>query len=420
MVRRSVTTGLLISLGMLGAVFLSPRLNFSQAASGDVDSLQIINFLMDGEPSQHAALEIDFSDVAEDRIFFFNVYLDLDADGDFSAKEWLVENKLVTVLADDPDPLTKSFSFSLEKFKTGPKNETTLVRYGLSDDPLHHGDRKKFNWTQTDGTWVQWDFGPAVKPHPDFVTGWGGVTGIVSAAHAQTSDAGIKNTQKKTTKGTIDSTDYTGMPDINQKKNECVPTATANSIWWLAKKNGYQNIIDAGQDKIINDLKTATQWTADGVSWWNFIPGKEEFISSYGLPLEVHEVEKDYDKILAEINKGQDIEVIIDFVKDGKVVASHAATIAGARSFTTNKGKRTIENVVLHDPATKSTEDTYEVKGTKKYKRKNKDGVEVENEGWQVLGYPKWNGGEAVIGMVVAESPRQGGGGLPPDNEPPR
>ena len=110
-----------------------------------------------------------------------------------------------------------------------------------------------------------------------------------------------------------------GVPDINQDTNECVPTSVANSLRWLAEKNGYTDKLPESDEELIEELKTDFKWTPTGVDTdTNFIPGKTQFATDHKLPIETHMigVNRDpdlIDKIKEEIDKGQAIEMAIYF-----------------------------------------------------------------------------------------------------------
>lgn len=98
---------------------------------------------------------------------------------------------------------------------------------------------------------------------------------------------------------------HRGMPDINQGKDECYPTSAANSMSWL---NPALPLTTEG----IRDQLKADMHTNDGhAGTYNkdFIPGKNAFVTRNNLSIETHEIT--LNQILAEMNKGQDVELVI-------------------------------------------------------------------------------------------------------------
>ncbi len=164
-----------------------------------------------------------------------------------------------------------------------------------------------------------------------------------------------------------------GVPDIDQGRNECVPTSAANSLIWLAKKFNFKNSLPANQADIINELKTDFKWRDTGVNVVkNFLSGKDEFVLRHKLPIKTHQVGKRYDtdivpKIAEELRKGQDVEIEIKYVyfrgphyTNPVYAGGHMVTVVGAFSFGSKK------YLDFHDPLSPGPRklDIYEIDGT--------------------------------------------------------
>lgn len=164
---------------------------------------------------------------------------------------------------------------------------------------------------------------------------------------------------------------HSNMPDLDQKKNECAPMATANSLLWLAAKGEYLDKLPQTAPELIAKLKTNFKWTENGVDVQkNYLEGKATTISQLGLPLETHAVGKPFDlnivaKIAQEIAKGQDVEIDLAYYEmnadgTGERIGGHMVTVVGAR------GTRDAQYLDIHDPATtgENKTETYKINGT--------------------------------------------------------
>jgi hypothetical protein len=96
-----------------------------------------------------------------------------------------------------------------------------------------------------------------------------------------------------------------GMPDIAQGKDECYPTSAANSMKWL--NPGLPLTTEQIRDQLVADMKTNNGHA--GTYNKDFIPGKDAFVASNNLQIETHSIT--LADILTEMNKGQDVELVI-------------------------------------------------------------------------------------------------------------
>lgn len=138
---------------------------------------------------------------------------------------------------------------------------------------------------------------------------------------------------------------HDNVPDLKQPAGslECVPTASANSFLWLASQanKGFEDMSKDGAT-LINELKGDTKWgEKTGVTSENVVPGKQAFINRHHLPVDTHQVgdvndQGIFDKIYAELDKGQDVEISILFTeadpnnRQNTRVSRHMVTVVGA------------------------------------------------------------------------------------------
>jgi hypothetical protein len=368
----------------------------------DKNSLKFVEFFRGTKPLGNAGLEIGFRPIAARRqsslgplraakaasdlqLLLFNAYIDLNRDRRFSSEEWLVQNMPASI--SESMELPNTYYFSLGSAADFP--DRVAVALNLTESAIEPEEIAVSDWLKTEAIYEKWDIGPILTENSRRLT-----LGFLPEAKAQDKSskekAEIKTAAKKAAyknqSGSYTAYEYKGLPDIQQAKNECAPTSAANSLIWLSRMYGFE-IPDA--QYIISELKKTMKWKQQGVEPENFEPGKRAFIEALKLPLEVHAVKPDFGELLKEIQKGQDVEILIDLVgiTDNKLKARHAVTLAGAAYFANEKGEQTFQSLTFHDPATKSSKDVYQLKGN------------------QILGYPL-GGWKAIIASAVAESPK--------------
>jgi hypothetical protein len=160
-------------------------------------------------------------------------------------------------------------------------------------------------------------------------------------------------------------THHEGMPDIAQGKDECVPTAAANSVKWLSDTYNLgltmttEQIRDVLKDKdhMLTNLKPRPGPSTSplpGTYLQEWLSGKQKFTSENRLPITTHEIRRGANdmvpiaSIIAEMEKGQDVEIIL--AKPTKFYG-HAVTLVGTYSF---GGFGTA--LLFNDPADKKTQ----------------------------------------------------------------
>ena len=185
-----------------------------------------------------------------------------------------------------------------------------------------------------------------------------------------------------------------GVPDIPQKPNECAPTATANSLRWLAQNNGFNDKLPASNGDLVKALGQAMKTSStSGTTDANMVNGKKQFIKDKGLPLTVEgqdnngagglaKAKPTFDFLLEQLRKGQDVEMGFTFTGGG----GHWVTVVGLVRFGNKLG------VFIHDPDDGD-------KGTPKTQFYE---LERRSDGYlKMKGY----GADHYIDIIVAESP---------------
>lgn len=136
--------------------------------------------------------------------------------------------------------------------------------------------------------------------------------------------------------------DSTGMPDIEQKHNECGPTSAANSLIWLAKNHGFTDKLpqaggEVDTNQLILDLMEAMTGSNNrpfgGLRGNQLFEGKKKYAEDNGFPITVEGGNQDssamgantFDFIVEELHRGQDIELLVDWPAPGM----HWVTVTG-------------------------------------------------------------------------------------------
>ncbi|NUM53250.1 MAG: hypothetical protein HUU46_06375 [Candidatus Hydrogenedentes bacterium] len=306
----------------------------------------------------------------------FDVFIDVNRDGTFDPDEQAVDSELSF---SEGSVLTVFPVLFEDKRKLKKLLRDTHKRIGVRVIVSNFGGMKVGDENDYRGRRIEWDITDAYSFEPGFI---GGAPLEFVAAELCLASTGQKGDEKVFNDK---------VPDLGPragKKNECVPIASANSLLWLAEKHGFTDDMPDTTTDLLNELDQDMQHTAAGVAPDNFLPGKIAFTNRHMLYLDnkkidavVTEGRSDmWDKIVAELKAGEDVELVIDF-KDspsGAVKASHAVTVVGAHS------KGTKQWITVHDPLTPKGNDTYR----------------VERNG-QVTGHPL---GKGFCKFIISES----------------
>jgi hypothetical protein len=231
-------------------------------------------------------------------------------------------------------------------------------------------------------TLAEWDIGPILDPDPDRIGG------IPSAAFRSPFEISYVFAQQQG--GQVNEMNR-GVPDIGARRgrqNECVPLSFTNSLTWLASTHNFQNRMPTSTDNTADELASDMGWTQGGVKNEDIMTGKQAFTDRHQLPITNKRIDNEvvngrstlWDKIVAELDRGEDVELIIDFKPspNSSSTGGHAVTVVGA-----NNGNRR-QNITVHDPATPP----------------NRGEAYVVDRNGQLVGYHK----KAYVSFIVSES----------------
>lgn len=332
------------------------------------------------DKTEQAYLSLDYT--ADSQNYrYINIAIDLNKDGNFasytqnetSQEEWVVQNMTTVIFANEDG----NYDFQLTDL-TVDEQKDFPAKIILTNKTLAHWQGEKLRGSSYQSLVIPAieldDASTRMVAHPE---GKGSASAFAQDEPIPTQD-NVGDTAKtggKTvaTLGKEFEVFNGDVPDITQAKNECGPTSVANSMRWLAKKNGFTDKLPLSDKELLEEFKDDMKWDPIiGVLDENFIPGKEKFTSQHNLAIETHRVSaKDYDinivaKIAQELSKGQDVEIGIEYWEkqpDGssKVVGGHWVTAVGAT------GTRNDQTIFIHDPASPGPAllDQYKVDGTK-------------------------------------------------------
>ncbi|HEX9609098.1 MAG TPA: hypothetical protein VGA06_02730 [Candidatus Paceibacterota bacterium] len=169
-----------------------------------------------------------------------------------------------------------------------------------------------------------------------------------------------------------------GVPDLNQRKGECAPTAAANSLISLVDKNGGEDLISGDPQDFIENLKRHMDWTPEnGVPPDNFVSGKNQWAAAAGVPIRTTKVGDTQglttiDAIREALERGDSaVELRIKFAnaEGTQVVGGHMVTVTGIYQGETGTF------LEINDPATPDS-------GTEQ--------VKIESN--QIVDYGPWRG----------------------------
>lgn len=166
------------------------------------------------------------------------------------------------------------------------------------------------------------------------------------------------------------------VPDLNQRKGECAPTAAANSLISLVAKNGGEDLIPGDPQDFIENLKRHMNWTPEnGVPPDDFVAGKNRWAAAAGVPIRTEKVGDTHgittiDAIKDMLDDQHAVELRIKFADaDLNPRGGHMVTVVGVHQ---GEGQTYLE---INDPVTPNS-------GTEM--------VEIRNN--QVVNYGPWQG----------------------------
>jgi hypothetical protein len=159
-----------------------------------------------------------------------------------------------------------------------------------------------------------------------------------------------------------------GVSDLEQLRNECGPTSTANSLLWLAKKHNLTDKLpkkpdgSVDEERLVLDLAKVMKpgWTPNpvvnndrgypGLGRGELEAGKKKYMKDNKLPITVHGGVDDtkaqgkdtFEFVKKELLRGQDVEFLINWPGPGG--GAHWVTAVGF----IDAGLRNM--LVVHDP----------------------------------------------------------------------
>lgn len=300
------------------------------------DNIAIYRTTIEGKPTAQAFFFIPFTG-SSDRYAYVNVLIDINGDGAYASYETANGKQDERVVFNDfPDVNGEAnrFVFSVVDPEFGAKAMKGLAV--LSEEGIPEGD-----WPvkPASGTSIEKPFtisevileardrNRANDGSGEQATGFPQLDAIPFVYAADGAPPATQNAGPYAK--------HDGVPDQDQRYNECGPTSVANSFRWLAKKYGFEDRIPSDPTDLVDELKADLDWN-DGVWHRNMISGKQAFIDRHRLPLEAHQIGTADDpelikKIRDEIAKGQAVEVWLEFQNaSGTTVGAHLVTVAGA------------------------------------------------------------------------------------------
>lgn len=324
---------------------------------------QIYQFSQKQKTQDSAIVSVNLIEPEKERAVY-TIYLDIDDDGQFTDEEKVVdevpaqiENNLPSgfpIILDDKQQLNKFLALAFDQ----------PIRAKIIADEISQIVKTKK---------ISLDIGEIFDP----ARGFSGYSTVFAQENKDLSKVPASNT---------------AVPDLDGRKgkpNECVPLSLANSLIWLAEKHKFADKIPANSDDLIDELAKDLKWTKEGVKNENILPGKEAFTKRRKLPLVNKKIDNEvvggesqlWERIVAELDSGEDVELLIDFKQSprGKAEKGHAVTVVAA-----DKSKKGKQQISIHDPATPKGSETYEI-----------------DRNGQVIGYPL---GKVYVNFIISES----------------
>ena len=370
---------LLIAVGII-ALLIAAYIIFCPVASrGNVigEGITVYRTTIADKPTHQAFIYVPFKGDAKDYTVA-NVALDINGDGKFEAydtaagkqEEWVVVNDMADAVPDeatrlvfsvvDPDfgkqPMKGLFVISKKEFAEGvwPAEAVAKEKYtktfAIASVILEARDQNRSN----DKTGVLATGFPLLEANVAYAQ----APAIPAPAPAPVPAQQNAGPYAK----------HDGVPDQDQRYNECAPTGISNSFRWLAKTYGVNDRIPQEPSDLIDELKGDLNWS-DGVAHDNVIKGKQAFIDRHQLPFEAHQIGTEHDpelikKIRDEIARGQAVEVWLQMENaSGTIVGAHLVTVAGA-GFLNDKNIITFMDPDTTSPDGHGSRDVYRVAPT--------------------------------------------------------
>jgi len=370
-------------LAILVAVIIAALWLFGGSESELVgDEIQMTRFVFGSELTPNGLISVPFSADSED-YDFINIAVDLNKDGVIGAyetdgktqEEWLARDSRVHVSAAEgssyPIAIPDKTLEELGDFQT-----YILLSKNKLDDWDGQSDSGGLLKEAKISALERADYAPYYSPDPEGIRAGGSLPDWFAPKFAF-ADNSIPDFPPGFGAGAAPSKlslveFHSGVPDINQEHNECVPTSIANSLVWLGGKNKFLDLLPpGGGSELIAELKQDLNWGNLGVFYEDVISGINTFTARHDIPLEAYQVGEEYDpgiikKIAEELKMGRDVEVwlqYLSYLPDGSVErrGAHVVTVVGVWA---SDGS---EFLGIHDPLTRSRDslDMYRIEGAR-------------------------------------------------------
>lgn len=371
--KQKVLAKIVLVLMVCGVFFVGAWWWLNKIDSGTIGSqVTLTRVVMNGEKTSTAYSAIPF---LHDRkgSNYLNLAIDLNHDGKIASytvnattqEEWVVQNFPLPVFADEG----VNANFTLSDFDVDSKKDFSLTAV-LTTQRLDNWDGGRISGSAM-RTVVVATIG--IEETSDRATV--DPNGIGSTGPGDASVPPGQPVKEKTVSSLAKefSVFHEGVPDMDQKINECVPTSAANSLRWLAKGNNFTDKLPLSDTELLGELKDDMKWKVESgiIVDQNFLTGKDAFVSRHKLPIVTHQVGGKFDinivaKIAEELRKGQDVEIDMEYGEykaDGSYErrGGHMVTVVGAT------GTADSQYLDIHDPLSSgpSKLDRYKIDGTR-------------------------------------------------------
>ena len=142
------------------------------------------------------------------------------------------------------------------------------------------------------------------------------------------------------------------IPKVAEDVNGCVPGAISRSLYYMF---GEDELKTKTVKTVYEELRTIMAWNkVDGVTDEKVAKGKEEYVEKMKLPVkttnDLGNFKKGVNAAPAVLIKGGDVELKINWMKDGKRVGGHVVMVTSITEFTNAKRKLEYEIKYIEDP----------------------------------------------------------------------
>src|SRR3989338_910741 len=375
-----IIVAVIVVLGVVGYVMSRSGGPADEAAPQHLlgDAVTIYVYTINGVATGGGTLSVPFI-ANTDKEWFVNVLADFNNDGTFNTDEWVARNQVARVF----ENYNNNFVLDLSDIALteGQQVNTRMVLTNNRLEQTWDGVAPKNSAARDSQALVQtYEMADIIGinvPGASEDLKRGPLAAffapIPQTAYAQDSNINTFRQQP--------------MPDIRQDGMECTPTATANNLISLAQEKGRRNDLPQNPQDIINELKRDMQFH-NGVLLRNIISGKEAFAQRHNLPILTERIDNPTAQDIASaINRGCVVELSMAWVRSrsGHPNTGHVVSVAGVSTATG------VNQIQVHDPATPSGVDTYDLSFE----------VQAGERKFEGVNYPMWDGVEFIDAIFV-------------------